>query len=183
MELIKAVIAGMFISLGAYANMKFGGVIGAVLFSLGLLSVIKLKTPLFTGMVATLSNYMQHRMDKILAVNIITAFICGLVVLSMPGFESRIDVLAKYDKTAYEFLFDAILCGICVGIAAKTKETIMVIMAVTFFVLCGGEHCIADMFYFAASGNIDVKAFGSICGAIVGNMNGGFIVGITDLRG
>ena len=50
----KPFIAGLLIALGGYANMKVGGALGAFLFSLGLLSVIRFKTPLYTGMVSDL---------------------------------------------------------------------------------------------------------------------------------
>ena len=66
-EVYKSMMAGFLIALGGYVNLKVGGVLGAFLFSLGLLSVIAFKTPLYTGMVSNLESYNYPRnMYKVL---------------------------------------------------------------------------------------------------------------------
>ena len=44
-----SVLAGIFISIGAIVYLKVGGVVGAILFSVGLMSVLAFQAKLFTG--------------------------------------------------------------------------------------------------------------------------------------
>ena len=44
------------------------------------------------------------------------------------------------------------------------------------FILAGFEHSIADLFYFAASGIVSLKAFGFIWVVILGNSIGAVIL-------
>lgn len=50
-EFIKSILAGIAIAIGAYINLKIGGVAGAVLFSVGLFLVCIFKLNLYTGKV------------------------------------------------------------------------------------------------------------------------------------
>lgn len=43
------ILAGVSISLGAYIYLKVGGIIGAIMFSIGLISVIHFRFGLYTG--------------------------------------------------------------------------------------------------------------------------------------
>ena len=151
----KSLIAGFMIALGSYANMKVGGIPGSILFSLGLLTVIHFRLPLFTGMVAFLENYSGlervRSLFVVLALNFMVAATVGCFAF-LRGIESKINIGVKLMKTPPEFLFDAILCGICVAIAAKSRNQLMTMLVVALFVLCGGEHCIADMFYVGEHG-------------------------------
>ena len=47
---------------------------------------------------------------------------------------------------------------------------------VAVFILCGFEHSIADMYYFAASGIVSLRAFGFIWLVIIGNSLGGMLL-------
>ena len=47
--LISSVLAGVCIGLGGYVNLVMGGIIGAVMFSFGLLSVVHYGLALYTG--------------------------------------------------------------------------------------------------------------------------------------
>ena len=47
--ILKSILAGIMISLGCYINLRIGGVVGAIMFSLGLMSVILFGYNLFTG--------------------------------------------------------------------------------------------------------------------------------------
>ena len=46
---IRSILAGICISLGGAIFMKLGGIIGAIMFAFGLLSVVHFKLPLYTG--------------------------------------------------------------------------------------------------------------------------------------
>ena len=51
-DFLRALIAGVLISLGCAVNAKVGGVVGALLFACGLCTIIQFRLPLFTGIVA-----------------------------------------------------------------------------------------------------------------------------------
>ena len=48
-EVAATVLAGVSIALGAFVYLKVGGVVGATMFSIGLLAVITFRFPLYTG--------------------------------------------------------------------------------------------------------------------------------------
>lgn len=170
----KPFIAGLLIALGGYANMKVGGALGAFLFSLGLLSVIRFKTPLYTGMVSDLKKYGPAMFDVIFYNMIGALFLAGFV-LWQGGIDSQVNILAKLDKTFPMILFDSFICGLCVSIAVKSKSVYMTILAVALFVICGGEHCVADVYYFIASGIANLEALRLVVIAILGNTLGGLL--------
>lgn len=49
--MITSILAGIAIAIGAYVNLKVGGVAGAVLFSVGLFLVCNFRLKLYTGRV------------------------------------------------------------------------------------------------------------------------------------
>ena len=177
---IRCLISGIFISIGAYANIILGGIIGAIFFSFGLLSIIKFRTPLFTGMVCNLKNYTDKNVSlcNVLLLNLFAAAICGILA-NLNGIESQIDIALKLDKGFYNVLIDAIICGICVGGAVTGRNSLLTILAVSLFVACGGDHCIANMFYFSFIGFPGASIFVLFI-SILGNMIGGSIVGYLD---
>ena len=50
-EFVKSILAGIAIAIGAYINLKIGGIAGAVLFSVGLFLVCNFGLNLYTGKV------------------------------------------------------------------------------------------------------------------------------------
>ena len=173
-EVYKSMMAGYLIALGGYVNLKVGGVLGAFLFSLGLLSVIAFKTPLYTGMVSNLESYNYPRnMCKVLVYNCIGAAGLGLLFYGSSS-DSAINVLSKLDKNLFSIMLDSFICGSCVSIAVKSHSKLMTIMAVAVFILSGGEHCVADVFYFMSIGTLPITF---ILTVIVGNTLGGIVFG------
>ena len=70
-------------------------------------------------------------------------------------------------------------CGLLMYIAVtgfqKTNNFIIVIMPVMFFILCGFNHCIADMFYTFLGSN-SWKGFLHLIPTTVGNVIGANII-------
>jgi formate/nitrite transporter FocA (FNT family) len=73
-----------------------------------------------------------------------------------------------------------IFCGMLMFIAvdgyAKTKNPIILFLGVGTFILCGFEHCIADMFYFSIAGMWSPLAFVDILMITLGNSIGGMLI-------
>ena len=95
--------------------------------------------------------------------NAIGAFALGIICHSLFGgvteIAYRISVIAenKIDYARHSVLLEGIFCGALVYIAVYffknlqnyAMKIIGIITAVTLFVFCGFQHCIANMFYFA----------------------------------
>lgn len=161
-EFMKCIFSGMFIAMASqmYVNLN-GGLVGAMVFSCGLLLVLNTKCPLFTGKVGFLE--FNDKVD-----NVANA-IWGLILILMGNLIGccAIDNLTKVNTEFSNTLIlnklsiplnitfiNAVLCGILIYIAVlmhhKNKDY-MVIVCVMTFILIGAEHCIADWSYFLFS--------------------------------
>ncbi len=184
-SLLKACLAGLLIAMAGWIylicqSMGLGDlnkVIGAVMFSIGLVAVIALEANLYTGKVAYIDDK-QKLVNGIfiLSVNLSVAFLIGLCYKGCVGLNGVFD--AKIAKTWYRFFADSIGCGICIYIAVegynKTKSFVPVILGVMAFILGGFEHCIADAFYYGA-GKLTLRGLGYIGIAVVGNSLGALV--------
>ena len=163
---IGALIAGVFIGIGCVVNAKLGGIIGAVLFSTGLVTIIKFKFPLFTGIVA----------DKLSMAFFTNAFI---VLLGNASGALLISIL--YSPIMPEVILPnhsifILSCGtgLLMVAAYKSKSSLIAIMGVTLFIMCGWFHCIAEIGY----GRLSSSQW---CMAFLGNIVGGQLFRLYDL--
>lgn len=146
----SSVLAGVFIGIGGMVFLKVGGVAGAVLFSIGLISVVSFKLKLFTGTAGFVRKEDWTDLFPILLGNIAG---CILVALLPTGVDAQ-QVIAVRLSTGW---FDAFLlatgCGLLMTTAvkfAREGQWLPLLFAVPVFILCGFFHCIADAFYYAA---------------------------------
>ena len=65
---------------------------------------------------------------------------------------------------------------LAVSIYRDNKTPLGILFCIPVFILSGFEHSIADMFYFAASGIVSVKAFAFLWIVILGNSIGGMLL-------
>lgn len=156
--------------------------IGAILFSFALLSIVFFKLDLYTGKV----GYILHTKEWInLAVtglfNVIGVWIGTLYIRITPIYDKIYEpaktlALAKL-QTSYTRLFLlGIGCGVLMFLAVESyknyKNIFFLIFCIVMFIICGFEHSIADTFYFMVSGNFHVIPFfvilaGNSVGSIV----------------
>lgn len=144
----KALIAGILIGLGVIINaLATIPVLGAILFSLGLLVIIDLSLPLYTGKI----GFIRKKSDKgfylkILSFNLIGIALCVIAyIIANPGIIPLLSAAAaiKFTKTYIQLLFYSIFCGMLIHFAVKCKKHYITIMAIMVFILIGAEHCIA----------------------------------------
>lgn len=171
-----AVLAGMFIALAGVAstfgNAFSGRVCGAVIFCGGLAMVLVAGSELFTGNCLLIMPLLDKKVKassvfKNLIIVYIGNLIGALIIAALAVYSGALDGVAETavniacSKASLSFLsafFKGILCNILVCIAVwmsfssdKTGDKILcVIFPVTFFVLCGFEHSVADMYYLPA---------------------------------
>ena len=146
-ECCNSIIAGLLIGLGVIINVQTQPpILGALLFSFGLLTIIQLKLPLYTGRI----GFLKGNLPLILIFNLIGIGITiGLYFLSKPDFYAILQGAAaiKFSKTYIQMLFGGIFCGMLIHFAVKCKVSYLTSMAVIIFILIGAEHCIADLPY------------------------------------
>lgn len=197
-----ALAAGVCISVGGTVLLSlkdgtlFGGVCGAVLFSLGLLTIVTRKLNLFTGKIGyLLSNKPSYIID--LAViwigNFTGTALCGtLLRFTRVGaaLAERAETMcrAKLDDSVLSMLILSFFCGVLMYIAVDGYKrladgcagVLIVILPVAVFILCGFEHVVANMFYFAVSASWGIKTFAYLLLMTLGNGLGSITFAVLD---
>ena len=168
-NIVSAIMAGVMISIGGGVFLACENkIVGALLFSLGLTVILLNGYLLFTGKTAYL---LENKPSYILLLcliwvgNILGCMGMGaLVSFAKPALGETASKLcdAKLTQTPLQTIALGALCGILVYIAVDFFKSdddkkafnkyLIVFTAIPAFIICGFEHSVADMFYFAASG-------------------------------
>ncbi len=185
-ELIKSFLAGLMISLGGIAFLSNERVVGALLFTVGLCTVVFFKLSLYTGKVGyLLENDKTYCLMTLLSIcgNFLG---CLFVGFAKSPIGSVVEICtAKLGKSIPSALFDGFMCGILIYVSVeiyKKKGTFLgILVAIPAFILCGFEHSIADMFYFVNSRLLFSSENGPrsalfLLVIIVGNAIGGLLI-------
>ena len=166
-HLKNSFLAGFMIALGGWIFLSVqGGVIGSLLFSTGLLCVCFFQFYLFTGKICYFTDNRSAANIKLLVsglvFNLFAAALTGLVatIVKPEIKETAITIVQnKLAKTPVQVLLAGIICGVFIYIAVESwRESssilsfVIIVLCVSGFILCGGEHCIANMFYIAVAG-------------------------------
>ena len=192
-NLFSAVLAGIMISFGGAVYLACVAAekaqIGAILFSLGLSVILIMGFLLFTGKTAYLLENKPAYIPYLLTIwvgNILGCMLMGLMVgFAKPNLAETAKTLceAKLGQTPWQTLILGALCGILVYIAVdyfksdddkkSLPKYLLVFTCVPAFILCGFEHSVADMFYFAAANTLySVKGIVYILLVSAGNLVG-----------
>ena len=178
-----SIVAGMMIAIGGTIYLTLGGLEGALLFSMGLLTILCLKLELFTGKAGLLATQ-EITLGKLLEIWIgnflgswIIAFLLTLtpkgVILAQEA--SKIVAIRLANGFFVNFIY-GIMCGILMFMAVKTWQftngnPLYAMMPVGIFILCGFNHCIADMFYLHMSCT-DILNYHVLIPTTLGNLLG-----------
>lgn len=146
--IIKSLTAGFLIGLCADINTRVGGPIGALLFSIGLLTICACGLPLFTGRVGSSNKVLELLL--MLGLNIV-----GVLAVKF---------LFYIDNP----IIMGIGCGMLmqIGVTAyKKQQPIITILCVMGFILAGYKHCIATVYTSTEVLNIILIIVGNVIGA------------------
>lgn len=142
-----------FLASGVQAE-AYGSLVGAVLFSFGLLTVVGYKLKLYTGTAGFILKNEAGSLFLILLGNIIGCFLVSML--------ARITPLAVQDAAQnileLRLRTGALRCGL-LGIGcgfimttavqfARQKQYLPLLFGVPLFIVCGFTHCVADAFYY-----------------------------------
>ena len=190
---ISAILAGASIAIGGTVYLSLENkIVGAFLFAVGLFVVCYMSFNLFTGKVCYLfDNKPKYIIDLIIIWlgNLVgTAFVAFTIRATRvaPVLIEKAQALAKIkvDDSFLSLLVLGFFCNIMIYIAVEGYKTIThgigkylaIVFGVMVFILCGFEHCVADMFYFALAGEISGGALVSLLIITLGNAIGGVFI-------
>ena len=183
MNISKSILAPILIGFGVIANLTLDAPLGAILFSFGLLSVCTLNAELFTGKAGYMWNTRFEDLLKILLVNLIAGYIFGLVIRL--GFPELIPIAIS--KTAgwsisIPYFIRSVFCGMIMYIAVDIykKDSLMgIFFGVPLFILCGFQHCIANIIVLGIAG-VYSGCGDAVLLSIAGNLLGSMIISILN---
>ena len=163
--LISGFLAGVSISLGGTVFLLCDSkIVGAVLFSVGLFTICAFGFHLFTGKVCYVFDSDRSyalSLPLIWMGNLLGALVSGILLLETRLAPALIEKAAavcavKLSQGYLSAFLLAVFCDLLIYIAVEGYRSIpheagkylAIFFGVTVFVLCGFEHCVANMFYF-----------------------------------
>ena len=203
--LADGILSGLMLGIGGMVSLSSENrFLGAFLFSLGLFCIVQFKYGLFTGKVGYIVNRDLPYVAKTavtLVGNALGTLIAALLLRQVRFFTSTVSTMdvtisdrvqatvsGKIHDNPLSIFILAIFCGILMFTAVEgsrkcreeqnfTGSLFVVVMPVMVFIICGFNHCIADMFYYFFAGCPEPsKAIVYFILAIAGNSVGGMIV-------
>lgn len=196
--LIRGIYAGIMIGIGGIAFLAISDkVIGAFIFSIGLLTICMYDMNLYTGKIGYLignkSPYIQELITTLIG-NFIGAYFVGYI-MRLTRFNSYINnaldiVNVKLNDNLISIFILAFFCGILMYLAVSNfkkykngiEKIIGIFMGVMTFLLCGFEHCIANVFYISITNMWSFKAILWLCIVILGNTIGALFIRFYDYK-
>ncbi len=196
--LFKSFLAGIMIAIGGTVFLSIENkVIGASLFSIGLFGVLIYNLNLYTGKIGYLITNFNLKYIKELIITLIGNFIGACSVGFILRYTRIYDkiyekslILAntKLNDNILSIFILSIFCGILMYYAVNgfKKQTdfgkyLVVYLGVAVFILCGFEHCIANMYYFSVADIWSLKTLGYTGIMVLGNSIGSFIIPLCNL--
>ena len=209
-DFFASLLAGFCIALGGTVFLRIkdsfagGSVVGSFLFCIGLLVICTRGYNLYTGKACYLLNQANKPAYLLYLLIVWLGNLCGTCLLA--GIErltgigaglgdtARTLVEGKLSASLLSLFLLGIICNVCIFIAAdgykncthEVGKYLSLILGVMVFILCGTEHSVADMYYFAVSGvltDAPVESFLRLGVISLGNLVGGiFFPGIELLN-
>lgn len=147
-------LAGVCIGIAGYGYLAEKSIIGAVLFSFGLLTVVHYALKLYTGTAGFIHRGELGKLCLILGTNLVGCLAVALMVRCSPMplqetaqaiLEGRLRMGPFYGGVL------AIGCGFIMTTAvtfAREGKNLPLLFGVPLFITCGFPHCVADGFYY-----------------------------------
>ncbi len=189
---ISAVVAGICIALGGTVSLSLdNAVLGALMFTIGLFTIVGFGFNLFTGKVGyALDNPPSYIgfLGIVWLGNLAGTGLWALLVRFTrvyPALSEKVtaSVETKLADNPVSLLLLGIACGLCMYIAVDsfkkqegTLRCVFIILPVMVFILAKFEHCVADMFYFWLAGSFTPKTLAYLVVITIGNSLGGMLI-------
>ena len=163
----SALLAGIAVGIAGWGYLAYKDIVGAVLFSFGLLTVVNYKLKLYTGtagFVALRSEDGKSRWLKAIGELLFILFgnVMGCMLVALFARLSPLDLGASAQAILEGRLaigpvragLLAIGCGFIMTTVvtfAREGKPLVLLFGVPLFINCGFPHCLADAFYYMAT--------------------------------
>lgn len=191
--LIKSILAGIMIGIGGTIYLSLDDkIVGSILFAIGLFIIVVYSFNLYTGKIGYLINNFSKKYIRELIITLIGNFIGTLFVgfilkytriYTMISEKAKTLADIKLNDTLISILILSFFCGILMYLAVNTYKEVKdigkylaVFLGVIVFILCGFEHCIANMYYFSVSSTWSLNTLLYLLVMILGNSLGGILI-------
>ena len=161
--------------------------VGALLFSFGLLTIVCQGFALYTGRIGYLRQYGVWSILVTIAGNFVgTWLVAKAFALTRHTVDIAAVVAPKLQDSSLSVFLLSIGCGAMMYLAVdsyrKSKSWLFVIMPIVIFILSGFEHSIANMFYISLAGEWGWEALRITAIAIVGNGIGSWLLNASNFQ-
>ena len=181
----RSLAAGVVIGLGATAYLCSPNyIIGTILFTIGLFTVIYKKYELFTGQLFVEKNF--FKLMFILFGNTVGTISMALLIrftkIYTTEFANKVNLIleSKVNDHPISLVSLSICCGMLMYLAItnyqKSNKSLSVILPIMAFIICGFEHSVANMYYFGFGG-FDLN---TVIIVVFGNYIGGNLLYLID---
>ncbi len=192
-HLINSILGGVCIAIGGTVYLSCESkVVGALLFCLGLFAICTFGFHLFTGKVGYVTDNPLPYTGFVCVVWLGNLMGTALAALALgytrvaPTLAEKAATLcqAKLSDGPLSIFLLSVFCGLLMFIAVdgfknnphELGKYLGIFLGVSVFILCGFEHCVANMFYFSMAGAWNGKALGYLLIMTLGNSCGGVVV-------
>lgn len=183
---IKAILSGFMIAFGCIIYLMCPNkMVGALLFSFGLLTIVCRELYLFTGKIGYIRQVGIVNILLTILGNFVGTYIIGTTIqlTRLPIAESVSSVVStKLNDSIPSLFILSIACGVMMYLAVdsykKSRSWLFVILPVVIFILSGFEHSIANMCYFTLANTWEPRTFLLIGVMILGNAVGSWIMNL-----
>lgn len=187
-KILSGISAGILISIGGSVFLACDNkYVGAVMFSVALLCICLKGYSLYTGKIGFIPEKHDKEAFSVLLLgllgNLIGTVACGYAIrYALPALGETAEKICtlKLEQALPQTLIRGLFCGVlmylAVSIFRDRQKVIGILFCIPVFILAGFEHSVADMFYFAASGIVSLKAFVFIMMVVLGNTIGGMLL-------
>ena len=173
---IKAVYAGFMIGIGGMIYLSVENkIIGSLLFSFGLLTIVTQGFYLYTGKIGFVRK-IAELVDRavVIAGNYVGTLLAAILAKAAHLSVSSEELATrKLECPVWNVFFLSVLCGVMMYLAIdnfnKSKNILFVIAPVMIFILSGFEHSIANMFYFNLAASFHLRTVGYLGVMLLGN--------------
>lgn len=205
---LMAIFAGIMVGIGGVSSLLASGsigggagrLVGGLLFSLGMFSIISFDMRLFTGMVASIPTMGLKNTWKLpvcfLCNALGVAFVAVLAYWSpvreavVPSAQALIGAKLGQEAWAISSFCSSVICGILITVSIWSAKfspkkglsvTVGVILPIVVFAFCGFDHSVANMLYFYYYGEVSWRVVGYILLSVLGNAVGGVLLPIATM--
>lgn len=193
---LPAVAAGLMIAVAGTAYLTVENkIIGSLLFTVALYVIMLNGLYLFTGKVGYLTAQEDKGTYSLILVVTWVGNLAGTVLGALAVSVTRVHQISEKAAAAAEVKLSdnmlsifvlAFFCGILMHAAVdgyrQEKNPLILFLCISVFILCGFEHCVANMFYFTAAKAWSIKAVGYLLLMTLGNGVGGLVLPMMKLK-